>query len=67
MASSFGPDFQSAQRAHSRKRFERAVYTSFRPPDYDAARLVVRADLDQPGKEIERAILYWEREARENG
>jgi hypothetical protein len=32
-------------------------------PAFTASRLIVRTDLAQPGKEIERAILYWEREA----
>jgi hypothetical protein len=31
---------------------------------FAASRLIGRADLAQPGKEIERAILYWEREAK---
>lgn len=30
------------------------------------SRLIARSDLVQPGKEIERAILYWEREAGAN-
>ena len=29
---------------------------------FPSSRLIARADLAQPGKEIERAILYWERE-----
>jgi len=33
-------------------------------PAFPAARLIARADLAQPGKEIERAILYWERETK---
>ena len=35
-------------------------------PAFPAARLIARADLAQPGKEIERAILYWERETKGN-
>src|ERR1700691_5511904 len=35
-------------------------------PAFTASRLIVRSDLAQPGKEIERAILYWEREAKGN-
>jgi hypothetical protein len=35
-------------------------------PALAASRLIARADLAQPGKEIERAILYWEREAKGN-
>jgi hypothetical protein len=35
-------------------------------PAFPASRLIARADLAQPGKEIERAILYWEREAKGN-
>ena len=35
-------------------------------PAFAASRLIARTDLAQPGKEIERAILYWEREARGN-
>jgi hypothetical protein len=31
-------------------------------PAFPSSRLIARADLAQPGKEIERAILYWERE-----
>jgi hypothetical protein len=34
-------------------------------PAFPAARLIARADLAQPGKEIERALLYWEREKRD--
>ncbi len=30
---------------------------------FPAARLIARADIAQPVKEIERAILYWERAA----
>ena len=33
---------------------------------FATSRLIARADLTQPGKEIERAILYWEREAKGN-
>jgi hypothetical protein len=33
-------------------------------PAFPAARLIARADIAQPMKEIERAILYWEREAK---
>jgi hypothetical protein len=33
-------------------------------PAFSASRLIARADLAQPGKEIERAILYWERETK---
>jgi hypothetical protein len=33
-------------------------------PAFAASRLIARADLAQPGKEIERAILYWERTRR---
>jgi hypothetical protein len=35
-------------------------------PAFTPSRLIVRSDLAQPGKEIERAILYWEREAKGN-
>ena len=35
-------------------------------PAFTASRLIVGSDLAQPGKEIERAILYWEREAKGN-
>jgi hypothetical protein len=35
-------------------------------PAFAASRLIARADLTQPGKEIERAILYWQREAEGN-
>ncbi len=31
-------------------------------PAFPSSRLIARADLAQPGKEIDRAILYWERE-----
>jgi hypothetical protein len=31
-------------------------------PAFPSSRLIARADLAQPRKEIERAILYWERE-----
>jgi Domain of unknown function (DUF4062) len=31
-------------------------------PAFPASRLIARADLAQSGKEIDRAILYWERE-----
>jgi hypothetical protein len=31
---------------------------------FPASRLIARADLAQPGKEIDRAILYWERETK---
>ena len=33
---------------------------------FATARLVARADIAQPDKEIERAILYWQREAKDN-
>ena len=33
-------------------------------PAFAVSRLIARSDLAQPGKEIERAILYWEREAK---
>jgi hypothetical protein len=33
---------------------------------FATARLIARADIAQPGKEIERAILYWQREAKDN-
>ena len=33
-------------------------------PAFPASRLIIRADLAQPGKEIERAILFWERETK---
>jgi hypothetical protein len=33
-------------------------------PAFPSSRLIARADLAQPGKEIERATLYWEREAK---
>jgi hypothetical protein len=35
-------------------------------PAFASSRLIARADLAKPGKEIERAILYWEREAKGN-
>ena len=35
-------------------------------PAFPASRLIARADLAQPGKEIDRAILYWERETKGN-
>ena len=35
-------------------------------PAFAASRLIARADLTQPGKEIERAILYWQRETKGN-
>jgi hypothetical protein len=33
-------------------------------PAFPAARLMVRGDLAQPGKEIDRAILFWDRETK---
>jgi hypothetical protein len=33
-------------------------------PAFAASRLIARSDLAQPGREIDRAILYWEREAK---
>jgi hypothetical protein len=33
-------------------------------PAFPASRLIGRVDLAQPSKEIERAILYWERDAK---
>ncbi|MGD1094308.1 MAG: DUF4062 domain-containing protein [Bryobacteraceae bacterium] len=33
-------------------------------PAFPASRLIARADLAQSGREIERAILYWERETK---
>jgi hypothetical protein len=35
-------------------------------PAFASSRLIARAELAKPGKEIERAILYWEREAKGN-
>ena len=35
-------------------------------PAFATARLIARADLAQPGKEIARAILNWQREAKGN-
>jgi hypothetical protein len=35
-------------------------------PAFATSRLIARADLAQPEKEIERAMLYWEREAKGN-
>jgi hypothetical protein len=35
-------------------------------PAFAAARLITRTDLAQPAREIERAILYWQREAKGN-
>jgi hypothetical protein len=35
-------------------------------PAFTAARLIARADIAQPAKEIERAILYWQRETKGN-
>jgi hypothetical protein len=33
-------------------------------PAFAEARLIARADLAQPAREIERAIPYWERDAK---
>ena len=33
-------------------------------PAFPAARLMVRGDLAQPGKEIDRAIMFWDRETK---
>jgi hypothetical protein len=35
-------------------------------PAFATSRLIARTDLAQPEKEIERVILYWEREAKGN-
>ena len=35
-------------------------------PAFTAARLIARTDIAQPAKEIERAILYWQRETKGN-
>jgi hypothetical protein len=35
-------------------------------PAFSASRLIARSDLAQPGKEIERAILYWDRETKQD-
>ena len=32
-------------------------------PAFASSRLIAQADLAKPGKEIERAMLNWEREA----
>lgn len=37
-----------------------------RLPAFAEARLITRADIAQPAREIERAVLYWQREAKGN-